>query len=51
MKSYLDLEIYRLAFHLATEVHKHSNTLPEFEQYELGSQVKKSAPSIRANIV
>lgn len=51
MKSYLDLEIYQLAFRLATKVHKHSNTLPKIEQYELGSQVRRSAQSIRANIV
>lgn len=42
MKSYLDLENYQLAFHLATKEHKHSNTLPKIKQYELGSQVRKS---------
>lgn len=41
MKSYLDLEIYQLAFHLATKEHKHSNTRPKIAQYELGSQVRK----------
>lgn len=42
MKSYLDLENYQLAFHLAAMGHKHSNALPKIEQYELGSQVRKS---------
>jgi hypothetical protein len=42
MGSYFDLETYQLAFHLATKEHKHSNTLPKIEQYELGSQVRKS---------
>jgi len=51
MKSYLDLEIYQSAFQLAAMVHRHSNTLPKIEQYELGSQVRRSAQSIRSNIV
>ena len=42
MKSCLDLETYQLAFHLATKEHKPSNTLSKIEQYELGSQVRKS---------
>ena len=51
MKSYLDLEIYQLAFELAKKVHRLTALLPKQEQYELGSQVRRSAQSIRANIV
>ena len=50
MKSYLDLDIYNAAFNLAVEVHHLSKQLPKSENYELGSQVRRSAQSIRANI-
>jgi four helix bundle protein len=50
-QSYRDLEIYRLAHRLAVEVHAVSLTLPKFELYEEGSQVRRSAKSIAANIV
>ena len=51
MKSYLDLEVYNIAFKLAIETHKLTQDLPRTEQFELGSQVRRSAQSIRANIV
>jgi four helix bundle protein len=51
MKSYKDLEIYQNAFNLAIEAHKTTLKLPKYECYELGSQTRRSAQSIRANIV
>jgi len=51
MKTYKDLDVYNEAFRLATDVHKMSLTLPKTEMYELGSQVRRSAQSVRANIV
>jgi four helix bundle protein len=51
MKSYQDLQVYCLAFNYAKEVHLLTLRLPKFEQFELGSQVRRSAQSIRANIV
>ena len=51
MQSYKDLEIYQLSHKLAVEVHKVSLGLPKFELYEEGSQVRRSAKSIPANIV
>lgn len=42
MKSYKDLEIYRLAYDLAIEIHKMSLKLPAYELYEQGSQIRKS---------
>ncbi|MFA5727691.1 MAG: four helix bundle protein [Saccharofermentanaceae bacterium] len=51
MKSYQDLSIYQTAFSLAKEVHLLSFKMPKHEIYELGSQVRRSAQSIRANIV
>jgi len=50
MKSYKDLEIYRNSVSLAKEVHFMSLKLPKYELYELGSQTRRSAQSIRSNI-
>jgi four helix bundle protein len=51
MKSYKDLSIYQTAFLLAKEVHILSFKMPKYEIYELGSQVRRAAQSIRSNIV
>jgi four helix bundle protein len=51
MNSYHDLQVYTLAFQLAKEVHFLSLKLPKFELFESGSQIRRSAQSIRANIV
>ncbi len=51
MNGYKDLEIYRLAHALGVGVHPFSLTLPRHEMYESGSQMRRSAKSIAANIV
>lgn len=51
MKSYKDLEIYKESKRLAIEVHKMSLTLPKFELYEEGGQIRKSSKSVTAMIV
>lgn len=51
MKSYEDLEIYQLAYENALEVHKMTMKLPNYEQYEQGSQIRRSSKSIKDNIV
>jgi four helix bundle protein len=51
MKSYKDLEIYKLSYDLAVKVHKMSLKLPQYEMYEEGSQVRKSSKGITACIV
>ena len=38
MKSYKDLEIYKIAYKLALEVHNMSLTLPKYEVYEQGTR-------------
>jgi four helix bundle protein len=48
---YKKLEIFNLAFELSLKVHKMSLTLPKFETYEEGSQVRRSSKSVCANIV
>lgn len=51
MKSYRDLEIYQKAYTLALEVHKMSLTLPKYELFEQGSQIRRASKSIKDNIV
>ena len=51
MKSYRDLEIYQLSYDLAVKVHKFTLKLPKYEQYEEGSQVRKSSKGITSCIV
>ena len=51
MKSYKDLEIYKLSYQLATKIHKLSLTLPQYEMYEEGSQIRRSSKSITSCIV
>ena len=48
--AYNDLEIYKLAYKLAIEVHKISLQLPKYELYEQGSQVRRSSKSIKDTI-
>ena len=51
MKSYRDLDIYNTAYELAIKVHRMTLTLPQYEMYEQGSQVRRSTKSIKDNIV
>jgi four helix bundle protein len=51
MKSYSDLNIFKEARRLAIEVQKMTLTLPKFELYEEGSQIRRSSKSVAANIV
>jgi four helix bundle protein len=51
MRSYRDLAIYTESKRLAVEVHKITLTLPKFELYEEGSQVRRSSKSITSMIV
>src|SRR5665647_1366403 len=50
MKSYKDLEIYKLAYNIAIRVHKASLKMPQFELYEQGSQIRRSTKSIKDTI-
>ena len=51
MHNYRDLEIYVEARRLAIEVHIMSLTLPKFELYETGSQIRRSSKAVTALIV
>lgn len=49
--NYKDLEVWKIARELSTEIHKMTLALPKFEMYEEGSQIRRSSKSIRSNIV
>jgi four helix bundle protein len=49
--NYKDLEVWQIASELSIEIHRMTLTLPKFEMYEEGSQIRRSSKSIRSNIV
>lgn len=51
MKSYRDLEVYKESKRLAIDVHKMTMTLPKFEMFEEGSQIRRSSKAITSLIV
>jgi four helix bundle protein len=51
MSSYRDLEIFKLSYELAIRVHKLTLTLPKYEQFEEGSQIRRSSKGVTSTIV
>lgn len=51
MKSYREPDIYVESKKLAIEVHQLTMTLPKFELYEEGGQIRRSSKSVTAMIV
>ena len=51
MKSYRDLDIYKESKRLAIEIHKMTMSLPKFEMYEEGGQIRRSSKSVTSMIV
>lgn len=49
--SYKKLQIWQLARDVSIEIHQMSLTLPNFEKFEVGSQIRRSSKSVRSNIV
>lgn len=50
--SYRDLEIYIIAHQLVIDIHQITIfSLPKFEMYEEGSQIRRSSKSVKSNIV
>ena len=49
--SYRNLEIWQLAREVVIEIHKMTLTLPKFELYEEGSQIRRSSKSVKSTIV
>ena len=50
IQRYQDLRVYQEAYRLAIGVHKKALGFPEIERHELGSQLRRAATSIPANI-
>jgi four helix bundle protein len=50
MAGYRTLEVYQKAYKLSLEIHRVTQTFPEFERYELGSQLRRATLSIVLNI-
>jgi four helix bundle protein len=50
IKSFADLEIYKLSYKLAIEIFNISKTFPSYEKYSLTDQIVRSTRSISANI-
>lgn len=51
MKSYRDLEIYKISHDLAISIHKMTLRLPKYELREEGSQIRRSSKGIASCIV
>ncbi|MBF0475291.1 MAG: four helix bundle protein [Deltaproteobacteria bacterium] len=51
MKSYRDLEVYVLSYSLAVKTHQVTLSLPKYEMYEEGSQLRRSSKSVTSCIV
>ena len=49
--SYKNLEIWQLSRELVIEIHKMTLTLPKFEIYEEGSQIRRSSKSVKSTII
>jgi len=49
--SYRNLEIWKLAREVSIETHRMTFSLPKFEFFETGSQIRRASKSIRSNIV
>jgi len=49
-QSYKDLEVYQTSFEGAVKIHEMTLRLSKYELYEVGSQIRRSAKSIPANI-
>jgi len=50
MNGYKGLKIYQNAFDLSIRLHRFSFSLPDYEKYEIGSQIRRSAMSVKNNI-
>ena len=50
MLGYKNLDVYKRAYKLALDVHRLTQTFPNLEKHELGSQLRRAAVSITLNI-
>ena len=50
IRSYRDLQVYKKAYAISLKMHEISLKLPDFEKYELSSQIRRASKSIPMNI-
>lgn len=50
ISGYQDLDVWKKAMAVSREVRKITNRLPQFEQFELASQMRRASSSISSNI-
>lgn len=50
-KGYEDLEVYRRAFALQKPIHDLVRRFPDYEKYDLASQMRRASKSVASNIV
>lgn len=50
IKSFEDLEVYQRAINILVEVYKLAKEFPDYERYELGSQIRRASSSVPCNI-
>jgi len=49
--SYRKLEVWQLAREIVIEIHKMSLSLPKFEMFEEGQQIRRSSKAVKSTIV
>jgi len=50
IKSFKDMRIYQKSYELSIRVHTLTLKYPEYEKYEIGSQIRRAAMSVPLNI-
>jgi four helix bundle protein len=45
-----ELEVFQRAYKVSLEIHRFSQTMPKFEQFDLASQIRRASKSICANV-
>ena len=50
IKSFEELEIYKLSYELALKIHERTKSFPEEERYDLTGQIRRASKSIPTNI-
>jgi four helix bundle protein len=50
MRSYKDFKVYQKSYDLALRIHRVTLNFPDFEKYEIASQMRRASKSIPLNI-
>src|SRR3982751_1911712 len=45
-----DLEVFQRAYKVSLEIHRFAQTMPQVEQFDLASQIRRASKSICANL-